>query len=1567
STGALAFAAAPDFEAPTDAGANNVYDVTVTANDGAGGTTQQAIAVTVTDVNDAPIFTSPTTTSVAENSTSVLTVATTDADLPAQTLSYSISSGADAAKFTINASTGALAFAAAPDFEAPTDAGANNVYDVTVTANDGAGGTTQQAIAVAVTGVNDNNPVFTSAATANVAENSTTVLTVAATDADLPAQTLSYSISGGADAAKFTINASTGALAFAAAPDFEAPTDAGGNNVYDVTVTANDGAGGTTQQAIAVTVSDANDAPVFTSPTTANVAENSTTVLTVAANDVDLPAQTLNYSISSGADAAKFTINASTGALAFAAAPDFEAPTDAGANNVYDVTVTANDGAGGTTQQAIAVTVTGVNDNSPVITSNGGGATASLSVAENATAVTTVTATDSDVGDSKAYSISGGADAAKFIIDSTTGALAFAAAPDFEAPTDAGGNNVYDVTVTVTDSGTNTDTQAIAVTVTDLNNEVAPVITSNGGGATASLSVAENATAVTTVTATDSDVGDSKTYSISGGADAAKFSINPSTGALAFAASPDFEVPTDADGNNVYDVTVTVTDSGTNTDSQAIAVTVTGVNDNSPVFISGASVNVEENTTFVLPVIAVDGDLPTQSLSYSITGGGDFAKFTINASTGTLAFVAAPDFEAPTDAGGNNVYDVTVTANDGAGGITQQAISVTVTAVNDNNPVFTSAATANVAENSTAVLTVTATDADLPTPTLSYSISGGADSAKFTLNSTSGALAFTAAPNFEAPTDAGGNNVYDVMVTASDGTGRTTQQAIAVTVTDVFDNNPVIQSVSVNNGAYALNENIQATVTFDQIVNVTGAPELALNIGGVPKIASLVTGSGNNTLTFQYTVEAGLTDNDGVDVIANGLSLNGGSITSTSAVAALLTSAAATFAGATVDTTRPTEAGASFTESMNSTESISLSFSEAVTAFNTNGLTLHKNPDLSNGQGGWNNPTVISATGVSGSGTSTLTITTNTELTSTDVVRAYYDATWGNITDLAGNPLSSGEIWFGGSGASVIDLSEYGSNLPITLRGNGGADQLTGDSTNNAIIDGGGADTLTGGRGADTIRLVENGVDSRAYAKDTIVIGLGDSTVNGWDFIRGSGTSPTGTGFDISSVDATKHDVLSLPSNVIAANTGADIDGVDSGAIGKHSISGGIVTFKDASGTAILINQANSSDARSYLSANIHSPGTTVAFKLDGDSNGTIDSLVVFQDNGTIPLSNNFVVPDTVVVLAGLINVANATLGTAAGANVVQLVDTTAPYPVGFALTSNGIALNFAENTFATASVALSLKLNGSGADMAITGITGSGTTAMGFTTGTTLSASDWVLLNYTATSAVNGLSDAGGNFLEGDNEGGYGGSAEGSAGNNTINLSNAGIYSATGGYDINGAGGNDTLTGSAAGDWISGGTGADLMTGGGGSDDFGFEQGDSPAVTAMSLGGNSILDNGDTFTFANGVDRITDLVTGEGLGLNALNEDMSGQAGVGWMGAQNQTPANSGVPSNGLAVDQGFFLTQGNYSGTVFTVNSTGADTLVMYDGDFSGGVTQTGIVLSGVTLAQLNAYSGGNWISHI
>jgi SPP1 family predicted phage head-tail adaptor len=211
-----------------------------------------------------------------------------------------------------------------------------------------------------------------------------------------------------------------------------------------------------------------NSAPVITSNgggSTASISipEGTTAVTTVVATDAD---GVLTYSISSGSDAALFTINSSTGVLRFVSAPDYEIRLDADSDNVYEVTVKATDLFGSTDAQAISVTVTAVNDTVPAITSNGGGATASISVEEAQTAVTTVMSTDAD-GPTPAYTIVGGADAALFAINSGSGVLTFVDAPAYDYPADADVNNVYEVTVQVSD-GVNTDTQAISVTVTEV-------------------------------------------------------------------------------------------------------------------------------------------------------------------------------------------------------------------------------------------------------------------------------------------------------------------------------------------------------------------------------------------------------------------------------------------------------------------------------------------------------------------------------------------------------------------------------------------------------------------------------------------------------------------------------------------------------------------------------------------------------------------------------------------------------------------------------------------------------------------------------------------------------------------------------------------------------------------------------------------------------------------------------------------------------------------------------------------------------------------------------------------
>lgn len=165
-----------------------------------------------------------------------------------------------------------------------------------------------------------------------------------------------------------------------------------------------------------------------------------------------------------------------------------------------------------------------------------------------------------DVEGQGLYAIAGGLDANLFELDPNTGVLSFKDnAPDFENPLDSGADNTYNITVQFTDIRNAVVTRDITVNVTNTND--APVITSDGGGENAVLDVSENQVAVTDVDATDND-GDDLVYSISGGDDADAFSIDEATGELTFNNAPDFEAPSDQNGDNMFHVDVTVTDSG---------------------------------------------------------------------------------------------------------------------------------------------------------------------------------------------------------------------------------------------------------------------------------------------------------------------------------------------------------------------------------------------------------------------------------------------------------------------------------------------------------------------------------------------------------------------------------------------------------------------------------------------------------------------------------------------------------------------------------------------------------------------------------------------------------------------------------------------------------------------------------------------------------------------------------------------------------------------------------------------------------------------------------------------
>ncbi|PSJ36214.1 cadherin domain-containing protein [Allosphingosinicella deserti] len=476
-------------------------------------------------------------------------------------------------------------------------------------------------------------------------ENSLDVTVVMATDPD-PGQVIRYALVAGPDRNLFQIDAATGSLSFLGAPDFESPADQGADNVYEVVVAALDGYGGTDIQTLRITVTDAADgaAPVMTSYGGAAtvdllVAENTSLAATVTAADPDGTVPTL--SIAGGPDAAAFVIDALTGELRFITPPDFEQPGDADGDRMFEVRVRASDGIN-TSSQLLRIAIGNENEFAPAIVSNGGTAAARIVMPENLGLVTTVLAIDAD-GTNPGFAIAGGADAGLFSIDAATGRLSFLAAADFENASDSDRNGVYEVVVSASDGGFTAE-QALSVEIFGVN-DVAPSFTSNGGGATAEVSIAENTIAVTLVQASDAD-GPRISYLLEGGADADLFLLDAATGSLAFRAAPDYEDRIDADSDGIYEVFVRATD-GMLSALQAIRVTITDVNE-----IGRTLTGTAAGETF--SPTANSSALRSSALSDTIFGLGGNDR--IDGGAGTDRLVGGP---------GDDIYFVGTFSDDG--------------------------------------------------------------------------------------------------------------------------------------------------------------------------------------------------------------------------------------------------------------------------------------------------------------------------------------------------------------------------------------------------------------------------------------------------------------------------------------------------------------------------------------------------------------------------------------------------------------------------------------------------------------------------------------------------------------------------------------------------------------------------------------------------------------------------------------------------------------------------------------------------------------------------------------
>ena len=697
STGAVTFKNAPNFEAPADAGANNVYDFTVSASDGSLSSAAQGVAITVTNVvESAPVLTS-VTINLTEGETKTLAASNfVVSDLEGTTnFTFTVSSvaagifqlasnrGQAITSFTTSQLNAGVVEFAQNGGEAPP-----SYY---ATASNGSSSSNILPVVAVMLNVNDAPVVV--AANLTVAEGQTVAVGTANFNvSDSDSNSFTYTVSSVSNG-RFQLSSNPGqAITSFSTAQLSAGlvqfVHNGGEAAPAYNVQVSDGSLSSNTAAASISFTNVNDAAVVTAGSSINYTENGSPAVidgSISVSDVDsanLSGATVAISTGfSAGDLLSFSnqngiagaYNAASGVLTLSGtatvaqyqaalrsvgySSSSENPTASSASR--SISWVVNDGAAVNNLSAPAtstITLTSVND-AP------GAASSTITIAEDTSY--TFSAANFGFTDVDGNSLSnviitalpvagslrlnGAAVTANQVIPAANlGLLVFSPAANGNGASYASiGFRLQDNGGTANGGSDTSAAASFTFNVTPVND--APVITSNGGGASAALSVAENTAAVTTVTASDID-STGLVYSISGGADQAKFSINASSGLLSFVVAPDYEYPSDAGGDNTYDVIVNVGD-GSLSASQAIAVAVTNVIDTPneiPTLtittpISAGYLNAAEQ---LVPLV-LSGTITglTNGTSVTVSVGGIAYSATVTSSTWSLS-VPAADLQA---------------------------------------------------------------------------------------------------------------------------------------------------------------------------------------------------------------------------------------------------------------------------------------------------------------------------------------------------------------------------------------------------------------------------------------------------------------------------------------------------------------------------------------------------------------------------------------------------------------------------------------------------------------------------------------------------------------------------------------------------------------------------------------------------------------------------------------------------------------------------------------------------------------------------------------------------------
>ena len=665
-------------------------------------------------------------------------------------------------------------------------------------------------------------------------EASATVGVLTTTDGNL-VDIHTYSLVAGAgdtDNASFQINGDI--LEAAVSLNFEPP----GKETYSVRIKTLDYRGLSFEESFTITVINVNDPPenvLLDGGTTAAVNENLTTgqtLGTLASTDQDID-DTFTYSLPAGTpDNSSFTI---VGALLKTGIIfNFEI------RNTYNIKVRTTDGGGAFFEKDMVININDVNDSPTLITR---ATTADIPENQpNGTAVTALTTSDEDAGDTFTYTlVAGTGDVDNDLFQIPGSVLQIKDTLNFERA----GGPTFAYRLQTRDASNATYEEAFTVTVTDVDDPPRDVFL----GSNEIVEGKDVGTSIGFMVVVDDDgFADDHTFNLvpgTGSDDNALFQLNETSGELKSGAVFNFA------SKSTYTIRVRATDVDDPTlfieKVQSIQILPEGSNAK-PIDIILDNVEIREITvtgSLVGTFTTQDPDLGDTHTYALITGTGDDdnGSFTI---TGDQLFLNTTlDFDI------QSLYSILVETDDGNSGRYSKVYIITILEFINTTPtdvILSSSSVDETAPTSTTVGTFSSTDPD-PDETFTYTLvagEGDTDNGSFTISG----IDLKTNTDFDYLV----KNSYSIRVQVEDSNGGIFEIILTIFISDTRP--PVVSTLSPADESTDATKSVELVITFNEAVNVgTGNISIIvfateILIEAVPVAGNLVSGDGTMVITI---------------------------------------------------------------------------------------------------------------------------------------------------------------------------------------------------------------------------------------------------------------------------------------------------------------------------------------------------------------------------------------------------------------------------------------------------------------------------------------------------------------------------------------------------------------------------------------------------------------------------------------------------------------------------------------------------------------------------------------------